>query len=89
MLLLSRQAYLGWGSDWRAFARRFSQQTGYPVDLMIFYRKKPRIAMELKWQRERISRKDRESFNEAGRELKVQRAYYLPATRGVITMGRL
>jgi hypothetical protein len=41
------------------FARKFSPRTGFYTDLVIFHDKKARIAIEIKWGKKRISKKDR------------------------------
>jgi len=62
---------------WRIFARKRVPQTGYFVDLLIFRRKFPRLALELKWNRGKISAKDRHSLSRAVDTLGVNKAYFL------------
>jgi hypothetical protein len=62
---------------WRVLARKHVPQTGYFVDLLIFRNKYPRIAVELKWNRARISRKDRRSLTRAVDTLGVNKAYFM------------
>jgi hypothetical protein len=52
-------------------------QTGYFVDLLIFRRTFPRLALELKWNRGRISKKDRKSLSRAIDTLGVNKAYFM------------
>ncbi|MDW8468152.1 MAG: hypothetical protein RML56_03170 [Burkholderiales bacterium] len=62
---------------WRVLARRYVPQTGYYVDLLIFRRNVPRLALELKWNREKISIKDRRSLRRAIDTLGVKKAYFI------------
>ena len=69
--------YLRSDQLWRILARKHVPQTGYFVDLLIFRRTFPRLALELKWNRARISKKDRESLSRAVDTLGVNKAYFL------------
>jgi hypothetical protein len=63
-------------TEWRVFARKFSQKTGFYTDLVIFHRKKARIAIEIKWRRNRISTKDRRALASARKNLRVKKTYF-------------
>jgi len=63
-------------SSWRVFARKFSPKTGYYTDLVIFHGKKARIAIEIKWNRTKISKKDRKALASARKNLKVRKTYF-------------
>jgi hypothetical protein len=62
--------------NWRVFARKFSPLTGYYTDLVIYYRSKPRIAIEIKWRRKEISKKDRKALASARKNLGVKKTYF-------------
>jgi hypothetical protein len=66
--------------NWRIFARKFSQRTGYYTDLVIFHRKKARIAIEIKWAKKNISKKDRKALASARKHLKVKKTYFYCVT---------
>jgi hypothetical protein len=67
---------------WNVFSRRHSLHTGYYIDLVLFRRGYPRIAIELKWDRSRISQKDRRSLQRSIRSLRVNRAYFITTLIG-------
>jgi hypothetical protein len=62
--------------NWRVFARKYSPKTGYYTDLVIFHFKKARIAIEIKWGRKSISKKDRKSLASAKKNLPVKKTYF-------------
>lgn len=62
--------------DWRVFARKFSPKTGYYTDLVIFHGKRARIAIEIKWGRKAISKKDRRALASARQNLRVKKTYF-------------
>ena len=62
--------------SWRVFARKYSSRTGRYTDLVLFHRKKPAIAVEIKWGRGEISGKDRRSLRSARRNLRVRKTYF-------------
>lgn len=64
-------------NDWRVLARRYSPQTGHYPDFLIFQRSKPRISIELKWNKGHISKKDRSSLGKCISELGIDRAYFI------------
>lgn len=64
-------------SRWTVLTRKRVPSTGYYVDLLIFRKGIPRVSMELKWDRRRISRKDRWSLHRSIDRLGVNRAYFL------------
>jgi hypothetical protein len=51
--------------------------TGHFVDLLLFKKYRPVIAMELKWGQLNIGKKDRKSLNGALTKLGVNKAYWL------------
>lgn len=69
--------YIGEGSKWRVFARKHVKRTGHYIDLLVFKRECPVIAIELKWGQVDIGQKDRKSLYLAITKLKVQKAYWL------------
>jgi hypothetical protein len=68
-------------SRWRVFGCRYVPKISRFLDLLIFCEGIPRIAMELKWMRRRISRKDRRSLNKALKELPIKKAYFLTTNK--------
>jgi hypothetical protein len=62
---------------WRVFARKHVKETGHFVDLVLFEGDKLRIPMELKWQRQKISSKDRRSLNRMLERQPVRKAYFV------------
>lgn len=62
--------------EWRIFARKYARKTGRYPDITVYHGLKPRVAIELKWMRKQISRKDRRSLVSSLRRLKVKKAYF-------------
>src|SRR5260370_4866532 len=62
--------------SWRVFARKFSPKTGFYTDLVIFHGLKARIAIEIKWRKEKISKKDRRSLASTRDNLGVKKTYF-------------
>jgi hypothetical protein len=67
---------------WRIFAERHSKVTGHRVDIVIFRehsrrRQSPRIALELKWNWNRISKKDRASLNKCIQLWGLEKVYFI------------
>jgi hypothetical protein len=62
--------------NWRVFARKYSPKTGYYTDLVIFHFKKARIAIEIKWGKEHLSKKDRKALASARKYLRVKKTYF-------------
>lgn len=62
--------------NWRVFARKFSPQTGFYTDLVIFHKTKAKIAIEIKWGRKKISKKDRRALASARKNLRVKKTYF-------------
>ena len=77
--------YLRLDSTWRVFAERHSKVTGHIIDIMIFKKgsidsrkcQNPRIAIELKWNRNTMPKKDRKSLDRCVRQLHVKKAYFI------------
>lgn len=67
--------------NWNVLTRRYIPRTGYYVDVVLFKRTIPRLALELKWQRKRLSKKDRKSLNASLKKLRVNKVYYLTTTK--------
>jgi hypothetical protein len=62
--------------NWRVFARKFSPLTGYYTDLVIFHYKKARIAIEIKWRKNEITKKDRKALAKTREKLGVKKTYF-------------
>jgi hypothetical protein len=71
--------YIGEDPVWRVLARKHVPLTGHFVDLLIFKRYRPVIAVELKWGQLNIGKKDRKSLYGALAKLGVNKAYWLSA----------
>jgi len=69
--------FLRGDSRWTVLTRKYVRRTGYYVDMLIFRKRVPRISMELKWDRTRISRKDLSSLRRSIDTLGVNRAYFV------------
>jgi len=71
--------FLSRDSAWKVLARRYWRTSGKQryTDLMIFLNSTPYIAIELKWRRKKISRKDLKSLKSALKDLKVRKAYFI------------
>ena len=55
-------------SNWHVFARKHSPKTGFYTDLMILRGKKARVAIEIKWRKKCIPKKDRRALG-SGRKI--------------------
>jgi len=64
---------------WRIFARKHSRKTGHFTDLVLYKRYTPCIAIELKWRKDELGKKDRSALGKALSELKVKKAYFFSA----------
>jgi hypothetical protein len=80
-IYLHLRSYLARDSQWRIYSEKHVPQTHRFVDLLICQEckegYKPRLAIELKWNRKRISEKDRRSLCYALKDLKVHKAYFI------------
>jgi len=65
--------------SWRILVRKHAKITGRYIDILIFKKVIPSIAIELKWNLNRISDKDRKSLRSSLTNLKVHKAYFLVA----------
>jgi hypothetical protein len=89
--------FLAKDKRWRIFCEKHSSQTGHFIDLLICEDDlvgktrgfKPRIAIELKWNLGRISKKDRDSLNRAVRHLRVRKAYFITANHKVVNYQKM
>jgi len=71
--------FIGEDPLWRVLARKHVPLTGHYVDLLVFKRFRPVIALELKWGHVNIGKKDRRSLDGALAKLGVNKAYWLSA----------
>jgi hypothetical protein len=65
------------GGIWTILARKFSVKTDHYIDLLLLRKKRPRLAIEIKWNRKKIAPKDRRSLMRALKRLRVNKAYYV------------
>jgi len=68
--------------EWKLFARKYSRHTGRFSDFLLFENEKPRVAIELKWNRSEISKKDRKSLGLCIKQLHVNKAYFITTLIG-------
>jgi len=61
---------------WRIFGRKHSRKTGHYTDLVVYKRYTPCIAIELKWRKDKLGKKDRSALCKALSNLKVKKAYF-------------
>jgi hypothetical protein len=73
--------YTGEDDVFKILARKHVPQTGHYVDLIVFKRNRPAIAVELKWGATEIRKKDRRSLNLALDRLRVRKCYWISATQ--------
>src|SRR5208282_5851806 len=71
------RSYLKSDSNWRIFARKHTKTTGHYIDLLLFRKTTPRIAIELKWNRDSTNSKDEASLKKAIKKLNVNRSYFI------------
>lgn len=64
---------------WRIFGRKHSRRTGHYIDLLIYKRYTPCVAIELKWRTSKLDGKDRRSLAKAVAKLKVKKTYFFSA----------
>ena len=69
--------FLGRDRSWRIFARKYSKTIKRYPDLLLYKEGTPCIAIELKWMREKISRKDRKTLAACLDTLSVNKAYFI------------
>ena len=74
---------------WKVFARKHSVHTYHYIDLLIFRRNHPRIAIELHWNKNRISLKDRKSLSASLKRLGVNKAYFMTTVLGAKSYERV
>lgn len=71
--------FFGEKTTWNALARMHVPHTGHYIDILIFEEQIPRIAIELKWGKKEIGKKDRASLKSALTKLGVNKAYWFSA----------
>ncbi len=79
------RSFLERDDNWCVLTRKHAKRTGHFIDVLLFKREKPRIALELKWNRDAVDSKDLGSLRKAIHKLNVNRAYYI----ATITNGQL
>src|ERR1700730_2229101 len=60
---------------WNILARYFARNTRHYIDLVIFSNSDAKIAIEIKWNRKTISRKDRRSLCRSLQQLGARKVY--------------
>jgi len=71
--------FIGKDHRWRILARKHVKRTGHYIDMLIFRKGIPRIAIEFKWRHKKISGKDRRSLVASLKKLGVNKAYFFSA----------
>ena len=74
---LHLRQFLGNSRIWKILARRFVRRTGKYIDLLIFRRAIPKLAIELKLGYTKIPNKDAISLEKALTHLRVNKAYWI------------
>jgi hypothetical protein len=62
---------------WTILARKYAKRTEHYIDLLVLRKKRPRLAIEIKWNQKRMPSKDRRSLNKALRNMWVNKAYFI------------
>jgi hypothetical protein len=62
---------------WRLFARKYVKAIRRYPDLLVLKDQKPQIAIELKWRREKIASKDRNTLGKCLSKLGVHKVYFI------------
>jgi len=62
---------------WTILARKYARHTEHYIDLLVLRKKCPRLAIEIKWNRKRMSQKDRHSLNKALKDMRANKAYFI------------
>ncbi len=62
---------------WKVLARKHARKTGFYIDVLVFKGYRPRLAVEIKWNKKKMPNKDRRSLNTALRRLRVNKAYFV------------
>jgi hypothetical protein len=75
--------------NWKLLARKHAQHTGHYIDLILFRKGYPRIAIELKWNEAQIPSKDRHSLRRAIRRLRVNKAYFITTLVGTTALNQI
>jgi len=71
--------------SWKILARKYAP-TKHFVDLLLFRKEKPRISLELKWNKQSIGKKDKRSLSKSLKQLLVNRAYFISTiTKGEVS----
>jgi hypothetical protein len=84
------RTFLGSDPNWKVLARKHAKHTSHFIDLLLFKRNKPRLCIELKWNRTQIGKKDKRSLKRSIDQLNVNRAYYMATiTAGPLSQQRL
>jgi len=76
------RSYLKGDNNWRVFLRKHSIHTEHFIDILVFRKHIPRISIELKWNRKKISLKDRVSLDMSLSNLGVNKAYFISTLIG-------
>ena len=56
------RSFLNSDSDWRIFAHKYDKRTGYYPDLLVYRKHQMTLPIEIKWNRKKISTRDREKL---------------------------
>ncbi len=62
---------------WMLLARKYARRTDHYIDLLVLRKKCPRLAIEIKWNKLSMPKKDLLSLNKALRKMRVNKAYFV------------
>lgn len=62
---------------WTLLARKYARKTEHYIDLLVLKKKCPRLAIEIKWNKKSMPKKDLRSLHKALRKMRVNKAYFV------------
>ena len=62
---------------WTLLARKYAKRTDHYIDLLVLRKKRPHIAIEIKWNALSMPKMDLRSLNKALRKIYVNKAYFV------------
>ncbi len=62
---------------WTLLARKYARRTAHYIDLLLLKKKCPRLAIEIKWNKRSMPKKDLNSLYKALRKMRVNKGYFV------------
>jgi hypothetical protein len=62
---------------WSILARKYARRTGHYIDLLVLRKKRPRLAIEIKWNKKSMEQKDRRSLRRALGRMHASKVYFI------------